>query len=221
MLVASIYILFPKENADLAPKALQEFQWTMERFEAMSNRNRLAKSARGVLQAIYAKLKRVVSNQVQTARSVSTIAHTPSSTTESMASSRDSMATGATSVDTPIRQGSGESPVVSTTVMLKAETPGQMAPSVSSYPPPPGPDWAMPNNFDFTNIAPLFPISDILYNDVGIPGDGSYPTWTTAAAPPPAPAALANNNGGPDIFEGDFGGDSFWSLMNQYEPAPM
>ncbi|KAF3361109.1 PHO85 cyclin-6 [Verticillium dahliae VDG1] len=35
------------------------------------------------------------------------------------------------------------------------------------------------------------------------------------------PSAPAQQHMVPGMFEGDFGGDSFWSLMNQYEPGPM
>ncbi|CRK35475.1 hypothetical protein BN1708_016449, partial [Verticillium longisporum] len=58
VLMASIYILFPKENVELASTAMQQFHWTQERFEAIADRNRLANSARGVLQAIYKKFRK-------------------------------------------------------------------------------------------------------------------------------------------------------------------
>ncbi|KAL1881989.1 hypothetical protein VTK73DRAFT_3318 [Phialemonium thermophilum] len=58
VLVASIYILFPKEHRDLVHNAKQHFQWALERFQAMSTRNALARAALGVLQAIYIRLKR-------------------------------------------------------------------------------------------------------------------------------------------------------------------
>jgi hypothetical protein len=58
VLMASIYILFPKEHPDLVHRALQHFQWAVERFEAMSATNALAKAALGVLHAMYLRLKK-------------------------------------------------------------------------------------------------------------------------------------------------------------------
>ncbi|KAJ4404096.1 hypothetical protein N0V82_010549 [Gnomoniopsis sp. IMI 355080] len=58
--MASIFILFPKDNAEYAPAALQHFQWAVERFETMSERNRLAAAARGVLHAIHVRLKKAL-----------------------------------------------------------------------------------------------------------------------------------------------------------------
>ncbi|KAK4101910.1 hypothetical protein N658DRAFT_448267 [Parathielavia hyrcaniae] len=58
VLMASIYILFPKEHPELVRDALQHFQWAVQRFEAMSQRNPLAKAALGVLRAISLRLKK-------------------------------------------------------------------------------------------------------------------------------------------------------------------
>lgn len=58
--MASIFILFPKDNAEYVPAALQHFQWAVERFETMSERNRLAAAARGVLHAIHVRLKKAL-----------------------------------------------------------------------------------------------------------------------------------------------------------------
>jgi hypothetical protein len=66
--MASIYILFPKEHPDLVQNALQHFHWAVERFEAMSARNSLAKAALGVLRAIYLRLKRSLGISSQAAQ---------------------------------------------------------------------------------------------------------------------------------------------------------
>lgn len=60
VLIASVYILFPQEHAGLTSKILEHFQWTIERFSAMQERNPLAKSAQGVLRAIVVRFKRAV-----------------------------------------------------------------------------------------------------------------------------------------------------------------
>ncbi|GAB1313589.1 Multidrug resistance regulator 1 [Madurella fahalii] len=70
VLMASIYILFPKEHPELVQKALQHFKWAVERFEAMSARNSLAKAALGVLHAIYLRLKNSLGISGQTVRAI-------------------------------------------------------------------------------------------------------------------------------------------------------
>ncbi|KAK3314745.1 hypothetical protein B0H66DRAFT_563550 [Apodospora peruviana] len=58
VLVASIFILFPKEHPDIVCNAIRHFHWAVERFEAMADRNPLVRAALGVLQAIYLRLKK-------------------------------------------------------------------------------------------------------------------------------------------------------------------
>ncbi|EEY19253.1 conserved hypothetical protein [Verticillium alfalfae VaMs.102] len=188
VLMASIYILFPKENVELASTAMQQFHWTQERFEAIADRNRLANSARGVLQAIYKKFRKVIESQLPPAQQHVEPLADARSTADSLASARESHM-----------------------VMPPASAP---AAADAGYPPPPPQvptDWSMPANFDFANMAPLFPMNDIITHDLNIVGGGM--AWS----PPSVPAQQMV----PGVFEGDFGGDSFWSLMNQYEPAPM
>ena len=56
VLMASVLILFPADNRDLAGLAMRHFTWTIERFRAISHANRLARAAMGVLRAIEARL---------------------------------------------------------------------------------------------------------------------------------------------------------------------
>ncbi|RGP68635.1 oleate activated transcription factor 3 [Fusarium longipes] len=60
VLLASVYILFPREHAEYTDKTMEHFQWTIERFSAIQERNPLAKSAQGVLRAIVARFRRVM-----------------------------------------------------------------------------------------------------------------------------------------------------------------
>jgi hypothetical protein len=66
--MASIYILFPREHPELVQSALQHFQWAVERFQAMSERNSLTKAALGVLHAVYLRLKKSLGVSGQTAQ---------------------------------------------------------------------------------------------------------------------------------------------------------
>ncbi|KAM0358289.1 hypothetical protein ACHAP4_005292 [Fusarium culmorum] len=61
VLLASVYILFPREHAEYTEKTMEHFQWTIERFAAIQERNPLAKSAQGVLRAIVARYRRAMS----------------------------------------------------------------------------------------------------------------------------------------------------------------
>ncbi|KAM0330498.1 hypothetical protein ACHAQA_003443 [Verticillium albo-atrum] len=204
VLMASIYILFPRENVAMASTAMQEFQWTMERFEVIADRNRLANSARGVLQAIYKKFRKVIENQIPP-RCTSSLSRTPASTADSLGSARDSISTGLTNLDT--------SPPEELRDIKDEQMVMPVSATDTTYPPPPAPtDWAMPTNFDFANMAPLFPMNDIISHDLNIIGSGMG--WSPPAVP-------AQQMVPPGVFEGDFGGDSFWSLMNQYSPSSM
>ncbi|KAH7367294.1 hypothetical protein B0T11DRAFT_325578 [Plectosphaerella cucumerina] len=208
VMMASIFIFFPREHIDLAPKALVEFQETQARFEAIRERNKLAKAARGVLQAIYVKFKKAVEGHAPPMSVSSGV-----STIDSPDSGRDSAGTMATSVDMLLNNAPGLTPGLTpgsnssqytspaATIPRKMEDPSQYLTQ---------PEWGTSNlNFDFGNMAPLFPMGDIIYNDL-TSMDNSMNWGVGAAAAAPVPA-----------FEGDFGGDSFWSLMNQYNPGPM
>jgi hypothetical protein len=176
--------------------------------EAIRERNKLAKAARGVLQAIYVKFKKAVEGHAPPMSVSSGV-----STIDSPDSGRDSAGTMATSVDMLLNNAPGLTPGLTpgsnssqytspaATIPRKMEDPSQYLTQ---------PEWGMSNlNFDFGNMAPLFPMGDIIYNDL-TSMDNSMNWGVGAAAAAPVPA-----------FEGDFGGDSFWSLMNQYNPGPM
>jgi len=199
--MASIYILFPKENQELAGSAMQHFQWTTQRFEAMAERNRLARSAQAVLQAIYVKFRKAVGNPTLPPTTCSL----PTPASDSAQSYAENPSAGsATDTPPPGKAMSGLTPSEA------AET------TASSYPPPSTTsEWTMPNDFDFASITPLYPMADVIYNDVtGIPdGPGLMPGW--GAETPTAEIGLQ-----PWQFEGDFGSDSVWNLLNQYKLGP-
>lgn len=82
VLIASVYIMFPHEQTELTDSISEHFQWTVERFIAMQDRNPLAKSAQGVLRAIIARFKKVLaSHQSATVTSVGNTLATGSSAT--------------------------------------------------------------------------------------------------------------------------------------------
>lgn len=115
-MMASIYILFPKEHLDLVQKALQHFQWAVERFEAMSARNSLAKAALGVLHAIYLRLKKSLGLSGQAVRAILASAAQPSSSL----------------LDGASNGGVGENRLSSNPLQLWDSTPFKLSPSASS-----------------------------------------------------------------------------------------
>ena len=60
ILIAAIYILYPFENRDDLDDSLQHFEWAMERFDVMGDRNAMSKAALGVLKAIHVPLKKAL-----------------------------------------------------------------------------------------------------------------------------------------------------------------
>jgi len=70
VMVASIFILFPREHTDLFDEALQHFEWANERFEKMAVSNELAKSAISVLNTLHMRLKRIGHAEKQVRASV-------------------------------------------------------------------------------------------------------------------------------------------------------
>lgn len=60
VLLATIYILFPKEHHDLLPEAIQHYRWSTERFEIMKEHYGLARSALSVLHANYARMRKAL-----------------------------------------------------------------------------------------------------------------------------------------------------------------
>ncbi|KJR85369.1 uncharacterized protein SPSK_08412 [Sporothrix schenckii 1099-18] len=60
VLMAAIYILFPKEHPELLPDAIQHYRWSVQRFEIMMEHYSLARSALGVLHAIYLRLRKTL-----------------------------------------------------------------------------------------------------------------------------------------------------------------
>ncbi|KAL4723199.1 hypothetical protein ACLX1H_009689 [Fusarium chlamydosporum] len=86
VLLASVYILFPREHAEYTDRTIEHFQWTIERFSAIQERNPLAKSAQGVLRAVVARFRRAMAK----AREGSLPSLTGGSTTESSKTITDS-----------------------------------------------------------------------------------------------------------------------------------
>jgi hypothetical protein len=233
VLVSAIFILHPTENLHYLSDALQHFEWTMERFELISSRNQLAKTALGVLQAVHVRLQKALErHSVKIPLIASQVGNTQTvlprlQSLESPASNssfngfvstpdvpeclRSSMST--TSFHPSSTSSIGMSDYSANSANTASNSSGvipPMAPSDSELGGLPSgfpPDFSQ--NFDFSGMAPLQPVHDLLYNDlVGMTDD-------------PTPAVAANaqtfyDTCAPWQFEGEFTDDSFWNFMNQY-----
>jgi hypothetical protein len=231
VLVAAIYILHPYENPDDLEDALQHFEWAMERFQAMSSRNGQAKVALGVLKAIYVRLKKAL-NQPKPSPlskplppSSATSASTPPIPTLDPPESYNQFATSSThpsissasptSTHQSISTSTGSSstntstsytlPTISNLTEAIPNTPWEPAP----YPPI--------SSINFSNITPLQPMHDLLYNDLGTL-DVGLDTATLDPGLWNGEVGVGQGIGGQLQFEGDFGNDSFWGFMNSYNP---
>ncbi|KAL8346280.1 hypothetical protein RB598_000268 [Gaeumannomyces tritici] len=275
VLLATVFVLFPREHPDLLPDALQHFSWAVERFEVLSRRNNLARSAVAVLRAIWVRLQRSL------ARSSAVVPVDP----------RLAAAAADSDVISPFSSGSGLLGVTpSTASAATAAVPPTSDVSISIS----GGDgngnghenssdggldtlllartsaepWSLPSDFDWSSIQTLYPTTDLAYNELmtgdhgafagagGFLDDGgtetAVPTELQTWPPPshgffgsgggegdaPAPGvvpagAAASGTGlaGADPggtqgqqnntawqFEGDFGDDSIWQVLNLYTP---
>lgn len=215
MVLSTIYIVFPREHAELKQSALRQFHWTMERFSVMQERNPLAKSAQGVLRAILVKLTRAM-NSTSTSTSM---AELPAVATAAVPSSGTPASTRGTTTDStaPASLSSFEDQQGAHT-LLTGNGGGGAAHAPAAFMAA-GTDWSMPSMDALASLAPMYPTSDLLFNDLSVVGDGiempPLDDYLTAAA--------AGENYGqatmPSYFGGGFGEDTVWQLLNQYEPG--
>ncbi|KAI1815730.1 hypothetical protein GGS20DRAFT_596514 [Poronia punctata] len=175
VMVASIFILFPKEHPELLEQAQQHFRWAVDRFELMAARNHLARSALGVLQAIWIRFKKAVgygflSNDCcsMTARAETEAAtRWLTSQAETHRGSHDSTTT-PTATTTSAHSSSSAQPTPNTeaTAPLSASSNGPSPQSAPADPALVAPEWTLPTDFDFGTIVPMYPMGDIAYNDL-------------------------------------------------------
>ncbi|KAI0444459.1 hypothetical protein F4803DRAFT_249532 [Xylaria telfairii] len=243
VMVASIYILFPREHLELLDQARQHFQWAVDRFEKMAERNHLARSALGVLQAIWIRFKKAVGHGFLTCHCSETAraeteaasrwltsqseAHASSEAASTHRASNDASATASapstqptplTELNTPLGSGgTGPSPPTDNNALIS-------------------PEWTLPTDFDFGAIMPMYPMGDIAYNDLtGVLGasiaGSTAASWSGGDAPTnePPPEVVTGGLGMPGLhtmpisqeqfpwqFGGEFGTDTIWNVLNQF-----
>lgn len=171
VMVASIYILFPKEHPELLDEAQQHFQWAVDRFIKMAERNHLARSALGVLKAIWIRFKKAVGRTCTCSGPLGAETEAASRWLVSQSEARASSASSHPTVnDTPM---ASSIPTSSSTQPTEPSTPlgsGGTGPSPTNMPSDNEalvtPEWSLPTDFDFSNIMPMYPMGDIAYNDL-------------------------------------------------------
>ncbi|VBB83657.1 Putative Protein similar to C1F7.11c of Schizosaccharomyces pombe [Podospora comata] len=272
VLMAAIYILFPREHPELVQSALQHFQWAVERFEAMSERNALAKAALGVLHAVRLRLRRSldsVANKSQSASSGTSPSTTTTVTSKANPLSQSSSSTGTNAAassggghhwetHTPRRAsrsssstGAGSAispnPLQAPLGPLDFSQPGSrtsVTPTTDRNFYPGGQvDWTLPSDFNWASLQPIYPTHDLIFNDLVGVGDtnGNGLSWDTRTTVPGLGGLTTVVGGREQVqqppqqqqgvqgqgqqggvnwqqFEGDFGNDSVWSLLNQFGP---
>ncbi|KAM5358720.1 hypothetical protein ACJZ2D_015037 [Fusarium nematophilum] len=145
VLIASVYIIFPHEHPELTGSILEHFQWTIERFSAMQERNPLAKSAQDVLRAIVARFKRAIAKAQS---------RSPSST--------DTRPTPGSRIATDSTPGSSSLGGIESAYGLSQ---GQPMVETTGWMPPAAAD-------SLATMAPFFPTGDLVYNDLTARPDG-------------------------------------------------
>jgi hypothetical protein len=234
VMVAAVYIMHPNENKDLLDTALQHFDWSIQRFQMLGGRNSMAKAGLGVLKAIHARLKKVLSfgrtNYCVPAAAQMTSRRTSTNPTPSASSDvsppvptpgtfsarSGSSQRNITSSQPPTPNGYSLSPAVSSAPQYTQPT----ISNLTSPTPPPDPAWERfpgsitnPPSFDFSSMAPLQPVHDLIYNDLSTIADPDVLDPQLRGVDT-ADTSIVDTSAWQ--FEGDFADDSFWGFMNCY-----
>ncbi|TLD24337.1 hypothetical protein PspLS_06527 [Pyricularia sp. CBS 133598] len=237
ILLATLYIVFPKEHLDLLPDALQHFRFAVERFSALSASNNLARAGVGVLRAIFQRLR----------KSLTLAGSWPSECT-------DQPWHKLTDVETISSLGSDMDMVASTKAreegltLQTAHRPHESGVGTADQSGPPiqalaqdAEEWSLPVNFDWSTVQPITATSDLLYNDLMVGGDLDFggtggqdgwqqpqAWWTTDTSVSGNDAQTVSHGVGsgdglqdanPALqFEGHFDQASVWNMLNFYNP---
>jgi hypothetical protein len=220
VIIASIFILFPNEYPEYRQAAVQQLFWTSERFSAMQERNPLARSAQGVIRTIQAKVIKAIGYDMTP----------PASSLDSAPSSKTNTITNHDTPATTTTRGTNESatpPASLSTNQGPGDNLASLAPSLSasvgSVDPttastgagvdPSATDWSMDM---LANIAPMYPTSDLIFNDLsGIPDSMMGVAGDSQLLPLGDIDIMAM----PWQFGGGFGDDAVWQYLNQLYPG--
>ncbi|KJZ80333.1 hypothetical protein HIM_00183 [Hirsutella minnesotensis 3608] len=201
VLISSIVILFPQEQSGIRVECTAKVCASIERLTVMQERNPLAKSAQGVLQALLAKLARVSGNVKP---------HLGSS-----------VMVGGSSVGEAPMSAALEQQVEATLINSWHSASGATRRPWSQT------EWSTPPEHMLAAMAPVFPTSDLIYHELTAMQNEDMAAAAAAGAAASAttqafPQAAADV--GSELFMwqfgGDFGQDTVWQMFNQFDPAP-
>ncbi|KAM3560576.1 hypothetical protein MY1884_002832 [Beauveria asiatica] len=205
VVVASIFILFPRENPALRDSAVRRFHWTIAKFEAIREHNAVARAAQGVLNAIQALFIKAVGSSVP---GPSPEAEAPLDQTTPPEQTPDGNRTGLAVSSNTSTNG------LSLGISMSDENSAaeSWANGVNA--------WSLPEE-SLSSLAPMYPTSDLLFNDlVAKYGEadmaGCAMDMIGAQQQQQAPG---DGFGMSCQFDGDFAVDNtFWQFMNQFNP---
>ncbi|KAH0494380.1 hypothetical protein TgHK011_001000 [Trichoderma gracile] len=212
ILLATIYILFPYENAEYRELALQHCHWTVERFATMKDRNLLAKSAIGVLRAVVSRLVKAIGKCAPPSSSSTSVDFLRNSSNTPLSSGRTLGSTPTSSIGRGSAEGSHK---VSPESLISAPATTAPAPdeSCSSLPAMMPGGWEMPQDGSgFPGLAPFFAMGDLIYKDLTV-------DQADDVLVPPTDFDLLGGDSFMWQFEGGFGQDTVWQFLNQHQPS--
>ncbi|QSZ35448.1 hypothetical protein DSL72_008318 [Monilinia vaccinii-corymbosi] len=220
ILSAAIYILHPFENRDLLDSTLQHHDWAMERFNTMIGRNTIAKTAAGVLKAINIRLKKALGTTKAQPSTPSDIGSNPSSTVASSQAVRSGTSATASQPHNSPASSTDLSTISSANSVNGSHYNLPTIQNLTSPNPNSAAAWEfagahnmMPHNFNLSSMAQLQPMHDLIFNDLSTNLDTNYDLQY-----PGFSENVYAQQPEPWQFEGDLGQDSFWAVMNNYNP---
>ncbi|PMB67347.1 putative transcriptional regulatory protein C1F7.11c [Beauveria bassiana] len=204
VVVASIFILFPRENPGLRDNAVRRFHWTIAKFEAIREHNAVARAAQGVLNAIQARFIKAVGSSVPgPSPDAEAPLDEPTPPDQTADGNRAGLAMSSNTSTNGLSLG------ISTSDEDSAA--GSWANDVNA--------WSLPEE-SLSALAPIYPTSDLLFNDlVAKYGNSDLEGCALGLIGTQQQQAPGDRFGMSCQFDGDFAVDNtFWQFMNQFNP---
>ncbi|EGX91098.1 Fungal transcriptional regulatory protein [Cordyceps militaris CM01] len=202
VVIASIFILFPHESPELRDSAVRRFHWTIAKFEAIREHNSVARAAQGVLTAIRSRFIKAIGSG------------TPGPSPDTEAGAADQTTPDSGRLDPAAGGGSSSSSGLSTNDVSLGISPSAGS---SAAEPWGAAGWSLPEA-SLASLAPMYPTSDLLFNDLMVKqGEADLANCTLDAIG--AQQMAGDGFGMTCQFDGDFAADNtFWQFLNHFNP---
>jgi hypothetical protein len=220
VVVSSIFIMYPNEQAELRESALQHFRWTISRFETMQSRNGLAKSALGVLKTILSKFISVLGNVRGTVAPLA-VQSAASTTEETLSSgSQDTALTTPTSLGDKALMDMIEGPSLRDTANAIAAEKKEDFPSLQhpgTVPTSAADNYGFPDESDMASLLwmPQLPTADLVYGDLNVMNGQGLTPESFGDGMTLDPAMMMDWRFGGGVA----GDDTVWQYLNQFQPG--